>query len=119
MPAATPCATAAPPVIATVTRMSTTRTNGFTLRGEARWEGAAMRDDALTLTAVVFDASDQVLDVLTGTPDPAAAGADTQGAQVRRFTLSSPIPIGRLAKRAVVYAEVLDAPGSVDNPAPW
>jgi hypothetical protein len=111
VPVATPCTPITPVVTATVTRMSTTRTDGFSARGEVRWEGASLREDALTLTAVVFDAADEVLEVLTGTPDPATASSSSQeGRQVRRFTLTSPVPVGRRAARAVVHVDILDAP---------
>lgn len=106
-----PCSTTQPRVTAVVKRMLTNRTDAFTVRGEVAWEGDAVREDAVALTAVVFDKADEVLEVLTGTPETKPATASSrEGRQVRRFTLVSPIPVGRLAARVAVHVEVLDDP---------
>ena len=90
-----------------VTRMVTHLSDRFVVEGELEVDGERPRDDAIAVTVVVFDRDDQVLDVLTGTPDPPD---DDQGrpSAVVPFRLTTPIPIGRQARRSVVVAEVLD-----------
>ena len=117
-PAVTSCPEPAVQFSVATTPGRTTR-SGYRVSGTVTVEsGGPVRPDGVTLTALVLDKDDQVLEVLTGVPDVdeqrTSANAIATG-ESRPFTLASPIPIGRAAVTVRVFPEVLPGarPGAV------
>lgn len=72
--------------------------------------GGPIRPDGVTLTALLLDKDDQVLEVLTGAPNLHGVHLPTgmlEDAQVVPFTLATPVPLARRVTRVEVFAEVL------------
>lgn len=81
--------------------------------------GGPVRPDGVTLTALLIDANDQVLEVLTGAPTVQGVRLPTgmlEDGQVVPFTLLTPVPVGKWVSRVEVYAEVL--PGAAVQQRP-
>lgn len=72
--------------------------------------GGQIRADGITLTALLLDKDDQVLEVLTGAPDLRGVPVPTgllDPSHVVPFTLATPVPLAKWVSRVQVFAEVL------------
>lgn len=83
----------------------------YTVNGTVRLVvGGPLRPDAITLTALLLDKEEQVLEVLTGTPNVKGISLPTgllEDSQVVPFTLATPVPLGKWVARVEVFPEVL------------
>lgn len=73
-------------------------------------DGGPIRTDGITLTALLLDKDQQVLEVLTGAPDLEGASLPTgfvENGQVLPFTLATPVPLGKWVAEVQVFAELL------------
>lgn len=72
--------------------------------------GGPIRPEGITITALLLDKDQQVLEVLTGAPDVTGASLPTglleTGASLP-FTLATPVPLGKWVADVKVFAEVL------------
>jgi hypothetical protein len=103
-----PCAA---PVTTVSTQVSESRSTlrGYRVAGAMTVEtGGPLRLDGVTLTALLRDASGDVLDVLVGVPrlDPKVQGPVSRGASVP-FVLTTSLPLGKSVASATVFAGVL------------
>ncbi len=72
--------------------------------------GGPIRPDGITLTALLLDEAQQVLEVLTGAPDTTGANLPTgllEDGLVLPFRLATPVPLGKWVTDVQVFAEVL------------
>lgn len=72
--------------------------------------GGPLRPEGLTITALLLDKDQQVLEVLTGTPDVEGAALPTgllENDASLPFTLATPVPLGKWVADVKVFAEVL------------
>ena len=72
--------------------------------------GGPFRLDGITLTALLLDKDQQVLEVLTGAPDVEGISLPTgyvETGQVLPFTLATPVPLGKWVSDVQIFAEIL------------
>lgn len=106
----TPCG-AVPVVIETRVSRSRASLSGYGVAGSIIVKsGGPVRPDGIALTAVLLDASGEVLEVLTGVPK--VKGKDLprgyiEDGQALPFLLSTPIPLAQTVTKVTVFAEVL------------
>lgn len=72
--------------------------------------GGPILPDGVTLTALLLDKNEQVLEVLTGAPDVRAVKLPTgllEDSQTVPFSMATPVPLSKWVHRVEVFAEVL------------
>ena len=72
--------------------------------------GGPVRPDGITLTALLLDEGGEVLEVLTGIPEPKAKELPSgfiENARAIAFTLSTGIPLGKAVHTVQFFAEIL------------
>jgi hypothetical protein len=117
-----PCTQAQRRVETTVTKRLPMR-EGFRLEGTVTLAaGAPIRADGMTVTALLQDENDQVLEVLVGTPTFRVRdypdGVLREGQSVP-FVLRTDIPLGRSPRAVTVMVELLpDAAVAPEAPPP-
>lgn len=73
-------------------------------------DGGPIRPDGITLTALLLDKDQQVLEVLVGAPDLEGIALPTgfvENGQVVPFTLATPVPLGKWVAEVQIFAELL------------
>lgn len=73
-------------------------------------DGGPIRPDGITLTALLLDKDQQVLEVLTGAPDlegVTLASGFVENGHVLPFTLATPVPLGKWVAEVQIFAELL------------
>ncbi len=111
-PAATQCEASAVSLEAVASRSRATW-RGYRVSGTVTVRaGGPIRPDAITVTALLRDASGDVLEVLTGIPLVKAEdlpGGVIENGQSLPFALSTDAPLGNAVATTTVFTDVLDA----------
>lgn len=82
--------------------------------------GGPVRPDGIMLTALLLDEGGEVLEVLTGIPEPKLKELPSgfiENAQAIAFTLSTGIPLGKAVQTVQFFSELLpDARAVAESP---